>query len=494
GESIYAHDRLGQPMPTAKAITTAQPGNDVVLTIDTNIQYIAYRTLLKGVTKARAKGGTVVVMDPNSGDIYAMVNQPGFNPNNLSESKADERRNRAIADAYEPGSTFKTFTVSAALDLGLVKPTTGFDVQGGTLRVGGRVIRDFHLGKRWLSVAQIVETSSNVGAAKIGMLLGNANMDHYINSFGFGKSTGIGFMNESPGAVPDISAYRIVGLANRSYGYGITATPLQLATASAAAINGGLLYKPRLVAGRIVDGRLIPTDQPEPKRVLKATTSATMRDILALAVGPEGTAPQARVEGYTVAGKTGTARKAMGSQGYVRGHYFSSFVGFVPVDKPKLLIYVGIDEPKGVFYGGLVAAPIFREIAQEILPILSIFPEHRVDPELPALHDPAADKKGEPHEKEEPNAGHKPGQKGDGKTDKKTEIAKKTDKKNDPKGEKKGDKKEPEPEEPSPLLHLSLADALEQLKKEEIVPRIEGHGRVVRVEKSPEGELRLFLE
>lgn len=479
GESIFTYDRLGQPMPMAQTLEAGQPGEDVVLTIDTNIQYIAYRTLLKGITKTKAKGGTVVVMNPNNGEIYAMVNQPGFNPNNLGESKADERRNRAIADAYEPGSTFKTFTVSAALDLGLVKPTTTFDVQGGTLRIGGRTIRDFHSGKRMLSVAQIVETSSNVGAAKIGMLIGNDNMDEYMKRFGFGKSTGIGFHNESPGSVPDITAYRIIGLANRSYGYGITATPLQLAAATAAAINGGLYHKPRLIMGNRVNGQLVPAKQEEPHRILKEETSTTMREILALAVGPDGTAPQARIEGYNVAGKTGTARKAMGSKGYVRGHYFSSFVGFVPVDKPKLLIYVSVDEPQGVFYGGLVAAPIFREIGQEILPILSIFPENRTDPELPPLWE--ADAAGEqagssklarvipkPAPKENPNV-------------------EKTDKRGENNGEPKAD-------ESSPLLNLSLADALERLKQEEIIPFIEGHGRVVRVEKSADGTPRLFLQ
>jgi cell division protein FtsI (penicillin-binding protein 3) len=505
GESLFAHDRLGRPMPTGKVIEPAQPGSDLVLTIDTNIQYIAYRTLLKGMTKSQAKGGVVIVMNPNNGEIYAMVNQPGFNPNNLGDSKADDRRNRAIADAYEPGSTFKTFTVSAALDLGLVKTSTAFDVHGGTLRIGGRTIRDFHQGKRWLTVEQILETSSNVGAAKIGLLIGNANMDRYISSYGFGKATRVGFSNESPGAVPDITAYRIVGLANRSYGYGITATPLQIATATAAAINGGMLYKPQLIAGRMLHGKMIPNERPEPHRVIKPETSATMRQILALAVGPEGTAPQARVEGYTVAGKTGTARKAIGHQGYVRGHYFSSFVGFVPADKPKLLIYVGIDEPKGVFYGGLVAAPIFREIAQEVLPLLSIFPENRVDPELPAMLEAAHDKNQEGGKKEELHAAHKTDNKTPLKPDNKTapKAGEKTDKqpqsgaKNEKKGEKKGDKKgEPEipPEPPSPLLQLSLADALEQLKKESIVPRIEGHGRVVRVDKSPEGETHLFLE
>lgn len=474
GESIFTYDRLGQPMPMAQTLKTGQPGMDVVLTIDTNVQYIAYRTLLKGITKAKAKGGTVVVMNPNNGEIYAMVNQPGFNPNNLGDSKADKRRNRAIADAYEPGSTFKTFTVSTALDLGLVTPNTTFDVQGGTLRIGGRTIRDFHLGKRNLSVTQILETSSNVGAAKIGLLLGNDNMDAMISRFGFGKTTGVGFHNESPGSVPDISAYRIIGLANRSYGYGITATPLQLATATAAAINGGLYYKPRLIAGSWENGQLVPNAQEEPRRVLKPATSATMREILALAVGPEGTAPQARIEGYTVAGKTGTARKAMGNKGYVRGHYFSSFVGFIPADKPKLLIYVSVDEPQGVFYGGLVAAPIFREIGQEILPILSIFPENRTDPELPAIQEAAtSDKKG-------------------------TDIAPKPSPKENPKADKTGKKgeknEEPKEEEPSPLLNLSLADALEQLKKEDIIPLVEGHGRVLRVEKSADGTPRLFLQ
>ena len=472
GSSIFTYDRLGQPLPMAQTITEANPGSDMVLTIDSNIQYIAYRTLLEGVTKSRAKGGMVVVMDPNTGEVYAMVNQPGFNPNNLSQSKASDRRNRSIADAYEPGSTFKIVTVSAALDLGLVTPDTLFDVEGGKFRVANRTIRDFHQGFHWLKVSQIVETSSNVGAAKIGLKLGNANMDHYIERFGFGRHTEIGISNESPGSIPDISAYHEVGLVSRSYGYGITATPLQLTMASAAAVNGGKLLVPRIVVGKKKHGQWIPREVPAPEQIIKPETSAMMRTILAMAVGPEGTAPKAQIDGYTVAGKTGTARKAMGKEGYVRGHYFSSFVGYVPAEKPELLIYVGIDEPQGVFYGGLVAAPIFHDIAQEILPLLSIFPEKRAEPGLPAFNAPTPEIL--PHLKVTQQAVNKTTQQ--------------------PKKEPEKEKETQEEKLSHTLLQLNLVDALEQLKKENIIPRVEGHGRVVRVLKNKNGEFQLFLQ
>ena len=487
GKSILARDRLGRPLPTTEVVSEANPGNDMVLTIDSNIQYIAYRTLLKGVKRARARGGMVVVMNPNNGEIYAMVNRPGFNPNNLGKSKGEGRRNRAIADAYEPGSTFKLVTLSAALDLGLVTPNTLFDVEGGKFRVANRTIRDFHRGFHWLSVSQILVTSSNVGAAKVGMMMGNEAMDEYMFRFGFGRRTGIGFHNESPGSIPDITFYRVVGLANRSYGYGITATALQITMASAAVANGGKLYKPRLVLGKLVDGQWFPSKPSPPQQVIKPEISATMRSILAMVVGPKGTAPKAHIDGYSVAGKTGTARKAVGKQGYVRGLYFSSFVGFVPADKPKLLIYVGIDEPKGFFYGGLVAAPIFREIGQEILPLLSIFPEKHTDPDLPGVAAPSPD--------------IKRNKKSTRKVDKKV-----PDKAKERVRSKENPSENPEEnlvenlEEPqkdtslNDLLQLSLMEALEQLSKKNMIPRVEGHGQVSRVEKGKDGEVRLFLE
>lgn len=466
GLSLFAQDRLGRPLPTAQVITEAKPGSDMILTLDTNIQYIAYRTLLKGVSTAKAKGGMVVVMNPNNGEIYAMVNQPGFNPNNLGNSKAHTRRNRAIADAYEPGSTFKVVTVSAALDLGVVTPDTLFDIEGGKFRVANRIIRDFHRGKKWLSVSQIVETSSNVGAAKIGLKMGNASMDNYIYRFGFGRPTEIGLFNESSGSIPDITASRHVGLASRSYGYGITATPLQITMATAAVVNGGLLYMPRIVMGKRVEDQHTPEPPPEPERILQAETSEKMRAILAMAVGPHGTAPKANVAGYRVAGKTGTARKAVGREGYVKGLYFSSFVGFVPAHKPEILIYVGIDEPQGDFYGGLVAAPIFRDIAQEILPLLSILPEQHTDPELPALGDPV-----------HPDLIIQP-------TDTGTNLA-----------STPGAEGAPHQQvDTTRLLQHSLIDALTELQQEQIIPRIHGHGRVVRVQRQEDGTLHLYLE
>ena len=504
GVSIFAHDRLGRPLPMAQTIAKAHPGDDIVLSIDANIQYIAYRTLMKGVAKAQAKGGVVVVMNPSRGEIYAMANQPGFNSNNLKKSKARERRNRVVADAYEPGSTFKVVTIASALDLGLVTPNTSFDVEGGKFRVANHTIRDFHRGKRWLTVTQILQTSSNVGAAKIGLKLGNENLNHYMDLFGFGRSTGTGLLNESPGSIPDVTHYRVVGLVSRSYGYGITATPLQITMASAAAVNGGILHKPHLVSGKMVGHQWVPKEYPEPAQVIKPETSAQIRAMLALAVGPEGTAPKARVEGYTVAGKTGTARKAMGKLGYVKGHYFASFVGFVPVDKPKLLIYVGVDEPKGVFYGGLVAAPIFRDIAREVLPLLSIFPERRTDPDLPGIHDPDPIKmiKRKVAKKEARKGAEKREQvvldvEADVAGEAQEKSQEKTQEKTQEKSQEKTQEKSQEKSQEKTFDHLrqlSLMDALEQLKEENIIPRVEGFGRVVRVQKGRDGELHLLME
>ena len=491
GASVFSRDRLGRPLPMAQTLINAQPGSDMVLSIDSNVQYIAYRALLRGVTKAQASGGVVVVLNPNNGDIYAMVNQPGFNPNNLGKSQAHQRRNRALADAYEPGSTFKVVTVAAALDVGVVTPSTLFDVEGGTFRIANRTIRDFHRGKKWLTVTQILVTSSNVGAAKIGLKMGNATLNTYLDRLGFGRRTGIGVYNESPGSLPDITAYREVGLASRSYGYGLTATPLQIAMATAAVVNGGKLYPPRVLLGQYVNERWVPSPVAEPIQVIKSTTSATMRAILALVVeGPEGTAPQARIPGYGVAGKTGTARKAVGKQGYVKGLYFASFVGFVPVNKPQLLIYVGIDEPKGRFYGGQVAAPVFQEIAQEVLPLFSIFPEKRVDPVLPGILDPSPEltlkrKKRKPDDKV-------PDQPADEVARDVTAEQLKTAEET---AEETAEAKQERPSEKfSHILGASLFDALRRLQKEGIVPHIEGHGRVSRVAEGEDGALHLVLE
>ncbi|MBF0215354.1 MAG: penicillin-binding protein 2, partial [Magnetococcales bacterium] len=280
GSRIITQDRMGRVMPLVQNITEAKPGADIVLTINATVQYIAYRALLRGVTHSKAKAGSVVIMDPKSGDILAMVNQPAFNPNNMLESQPDTRRNRAILDAYEPGSTFKVFTIGAALDLGLVKENTVINIENGRFTIGDRTIRDFHVGHPALTVSQVIQKSSNVGAAKIGLMMKADTLEQYILNFGFSRPTGVEQTNESPGSLADITHYRFVGQANRSYGYGVLATPLQIATATTAAVNGGLMRPPHLVAGRMINQQNLPITRSEPKRVVSEQTSATLRRIL----------------------------------------------------------------------------------------------------------------------------------------------------------------------------------------------------------------------
>ncbi|MBF0415892.1 MAG: hypothetical protein HQL79_09015 [Magnetococcales bacterium] len=440
GAQVISHDRLGRPMPMVRTVTEPHPGVDLSTTIDTTIQYIAYRALLKGVQNSQAKAGMAVVMDPNNGEILAMVNQPSFNPNNLAHSKSNDRRNRVVTDLFEPGSTFKVFTVAAALDKGTVTPDTIIDIEYGKTRVADRVITDFHRGTRYLSVSQVLQRSSNVGAAKIGLGLGLEQQDYYIRRFGFGARTGIELPSDPSGVIPDVTHYRKVGLANRSYGYGITTTPLHITTAFAASINGGIYYPPTLIKGKIVDGVVVPMKQkPPPHRVISEDTSKKLRKILQSVVTDEGTAIEAAVDGYQVGGKTGTARKAIPGQGYVRGKYYASFVGFIPVEKPKVVIFVSIDEPVGVIYGGKVAAPVFKEIAQEILPRLSIFPDTHTDPPLPDMMDPV-------------------------------------------------------PPDSETVENVSLGQALEILGKKGIVPQVSGSGVVKSLETPTEGPPRLIMQ
>lgn len=384
GLRMVTRDRLGRLMPEAHTIAAARPGTDLLLTVDAAIQYIAYRALMRAVAKYEAAGGTVIVMNPENGHVLAMANQPGFNPNNLSSSAAAARRNRAIADLYEPGSTFKVFTIAAALDHGTVKPDTQINCENGFFRVGNRTIKD-HTRHELLSVSQVLQKSSNIGSAKIGLSLGNPTQENYLRAFGFAKPTGIELAYEATGRIPDIRHYPVVGLANRSFGQGISATPIQLVTAMAAAVNGGLHYTPRIVAGEMVDGQSLRYPDAVPRQVIKPETSAMIRVMLSTVVSQEGTALSAAIPGYEVGGKTGTAQKASATGGYEEHDYFSSFIGLVPADKPKLVIFVGLDEPRGQYYGGVVAAPVFREIAEEILPMLVIPTKQDKSPGLPEM-------------------------------------------------------------------------------------------------------------
>ncbi|MEG3639989.1 peptidoglycan D,D-transpeptidase FtsI family protein [Magnetococcus sp. PR-3] len=448
GTRLIVRDRLGRVMPGGTSLERAKPGTDLVLTIDANIQYIAYRALLKSVRSTNAKAGTVVVMNPNNGEILALVNQPSYNPNNLRHSQDHQRRNRAIMDTYEPGSTFKIFTVAAALDKNIITPDRLINAENGRFRVADRTVRDFKRHKI-LTVAQVLQKSSNIGAAKIGLMTGLEAQEAYLQRFGFGSGTGVELPYEARGRIPDVSQYRKVGLASRSYGYGITATPLQLATAAASVVNGGLLYPPRLVARQVVKGHPLLAEPSKPERVINASTSKMMRTILKGVVDPNGTAPKAAVEGYTVAGKTGTARKAgPKNQGYDR-RYFSSFVGFVPAQTPQLVIYVSIDEPQGKrYYGGQVAAPVFQEIAEEVLPLLAVLPE--ADKERKKMKLPPID-----------GYVFKPGR---------------------------------DTKDPSDVKNTSLANALQVFTRKETIPLVSGSGKVQLVEEVEQGQIRLKLQ
>lgn len=341
-------------------------GASLELTIDQNLQHIAERELRAGVRWSGASGGTAIVMDPNSGEILAMANAPDFNPNSYRDAREETRRNRAIQDLYEPGSTFKIVTASAAFEERAATPSTMIDARSGNIRFGSRVIRDDH-NYGMLSFAQAIIKSSNVGAIKVALTLGPEKVSDYVRRFGFGKPSSPDFRGESPGIVWDPSKLTDSALASVAMGYQIGVTPLQMAQAVSAVANGGELVQPRVVRAVIRDRRRLPVPRKVISRPITADTAATLRQIME-GVVTEGTGKAAQISGYSVAGKTGTAKKLV--NGSYRGHsdYNVSFVGFVPAHKPVFAIVVVVDSPHRVSpYGGVVAAPIFQRIAETAL-------------------------------------------------------------------------------------------------------------------------------
>ena len=352
-----AFSRVERP-PTA--------GASLELTIDEYLQHVAERELRAGVQWSGASGGSAIVMDPNTGEILAMANAPDFNPNAYRDSREDLRRNRAIQDLYEPGSTFKIVTASAAFEERAATPSTIIDASAGNIRFGARVIRDDH-NYGVLSFAQAIIKSSNVGAIKVALKLGPEKVSDYVRRFGFGQPTSPDFRGESPGIVWDPSKLTDSALASVAMGYQVGVTPLQMAAAVSAVANGGELVQPRVVRAVIRDRTRLPVPRKVITRSITTNTSATLTQIMEGVVS-EGTGKAAQIPGYTVAGKTGTAKKLV--NGSYRGHsdYNVSFVGFVPSRKPVFAIVVVVDSPHRVSpYGGVVAAPIFQKIAATAL-------------------------------------------------------------------------------------------------------------------------------
>src|SRR3954447_16051830 len=369
GERKLVKDALGTPIEM-RDTTPVQRGQTVRLTLDSRLQDLAEQVLAEVGKAWQPKGATAIVMDPNSGAILALANWPRVNANALDEAPDYARRDRAISDTYEPGSTFKAFTVAAALEDGKVTPETTFDLPP-TLKVADREIKDAEAhGYETKSVSDILKVSSNIGAVLIAQRVKTAPFDAWIHRWGFGKPTGVDLPGEERGFVLPLKEYSGATMGNLPIGQGIAVTPMQMAAGYAAIANGGILRPPHIIAS--VGGK--KTKLPAGHRVISAATAASVRTMLEGVLGPGGTASGAEIKGYTLAGKTGTAEKAIDGT-YSKDKYVASFIGFAPAEKPKLLVAVMVDEPNGEIYGGQVAAPAWKEIVNFSLSYLKIAPD-----------------------------------------------------------------------------------------------------------------------
>ena len=349
-------------------------GARVELTLDQGLQLAAERAVTRAVAASRAAAGMAIALDPRTGEVLALAGTPGFNPN--APRRGAEMRNRAVSDAFEPGSTMKTFAIAGALDRGALRPLDPIDCGNGTLAIGAHVIHD-HEAFGWVGASRILSGSSNVGASRIAARLGKQRLHETLLAFGFGERTGVGLPGEVRGQVPFPRSD--VTLATQSFGQGMTATALQVTSAMAAIANGGLLMRPILVK-RVVDpatGEVLDAAEPAVvRRAVSAEVAATVsRWLVGVLEDERGTGKRARLDGWRAAGKTGTAQKAdLVSGGYSADKRFSSFVGFAPAEAPRIVIGVFVDEPREDIYGGEIAAPAFREVAEYAMKMLGVPP------------------------------------------------------------------------------------------------------------------------
>lgn len=369
GSRRVIKDRLGRIVEDVESIRAPRPGADLALSIDRRIQYLAYRELKQAVARHRARAGGIVVLDARTGELLALANLPSYNPNDRAQAKPSRVRNRAVTDAFEPGSTLKPFTAAAALDSGKFTPRTVLDTTPGALVIGPATVRDTHqFGP--LTVAQVIQKSSNVGSAKMALALPAERLWRVLQDAGFGTPSGSGFPGEVAGRLRPYASWRPIEQATMSYGHGLSVNLLQLARAYT------------VFAG---DGRLLPVslepaeEAPAGVPVVSARTAKEVRGMLELATEPGGTAPKAQVPGYRTAGKTGTARKLVDGQ-YVRDRYVASFVGLAPASRPRIIVAVMIDEPSaGEYYGGIVAAPVFARVVEGALRVLDVAPDAPIE-------------------------------------------------------------------------------------------------------------------
>ncbi|MFZ5639898.1 MAG: penicillin-binding transpeptidase domain-containing protein, partial [Bacillota bacterium] len=382
GRIVSEKDAAGRLIPQAMHKYIAPvPGNSLVLTLDATIQHFVERELDKVVEKYQPKSASIIVMEPKTGGILAMANRPDFDPNNYNDYPQETWRNNAIWMNYEPGSTFKIVTAAAALDEAVVKPESRF-YDPGFIMVADRRIKCWRYPRAHgaQSFEEVVQNSCNPGFVKIGLDLGKERFYKYIKAFGFGEKSGISLAGESKGIVIPEKDVKPVSIATISIGQSISVTPIQLVSALAAIANDGVLMKPQLVKEiRTARGQLVKEIEPEVRQeVVSKDTAKQLAGILEKVVS-EGTGRNAFMEEYRVAGKTGTAQKA-GPGGYMQGKYVASFAGFAPANDPRIAVLVVIDEPQGgIYYGGQIAAPVFRDVVRDILRYLNIPPQ--VNPE-----------------------------------------------------------------------------------------------------------------
>jgi cell division protein FtsI (penicillin-binding protein 3) len=362
GKRQLVKDALGEPISMVE-VERSEPGDDLKLTLDARIQERTEAVLAEVGQTYTPQGATAVVMDPRSGEILALANWPRVDANNPDGAPEYARRNRAIQANYEPGSTFKAFTVAGAIEEGLVTPETTMSVPP-LIQVADRTVGEAHDGGGGtFSVADILARSSNVGSVMIGLKLGPTRFDRWVRRFGFGKPTGVDLPGEEGGIVLRPENYSGSSMGNMPIGQGIAVTPMQMASAYTAIANHGVMRRPYIIEGH----------RPPPKRVLSRHTSAEVSKMLEGVLAAGGTAEEASVDGYTLAGKTGTAEKAI-KGGYSKTDFIASFIGFAPAKDPRLLVAVMVDTPRGDYYGGTVAAPAFERIMEFALPYLKIPP------------------------------------------------------------------------------------------------------------------------
>ncbi len=358
-------DRRGHLVREAEVVSSASPGKELMLSIDLRLQYLANKELQKAVQSLKARAASLVMLDVKTGEILAMANQPTFNPNNRSRLNPAGVRNRAITDQIEPGSVIKPLTIAAALESGRYSPHTPIDTSPGKMRIGKDTVSDVrNYGK--LDVTGVITKSSNIGVSKIALDLGPDTILSLFQKVGFGQSTGVAFPGESTGLLPYRMKWRPIETATLAYGYGLTVSPLQLAQAYMVLANGGVFQPVTLLK------RDIP---PEGTRVMSADVAHEVLTMMETVVAKGGTGTRAKLDGYSVAGKTGTVRK-LGKEGYTDSRHIGSFVGIAPADAPRIVMVVVIDSPaNGKYYGGLVAAPVFSRVAGESLRVLGVAPD-----------------------------------------------------------------------------------------------------------------------